>query len=145
MKLTIEQSLENNEIEITIKCGVMDDRLRKLIESIRQYSFSLQCKNDSEVYSIPLEEIYYIETIDKKTFVYCKSEVYETNSPLNDLEEKFSTSNFIRVNKSCVLNLSYLSKVNPLWNHRLEAILKNNEKIVITRHYIPDFKNKIGL
>ena len=50
MKLTIEQSLENNEIEITIKCGVMDDRLRKLIESIRQYSFSLQCKNNSEVY-----------------------------------------------------------------------------------------------
>lgn len=145
MKLTIEQSLENNEIEITIKCGVMDDRLRKLIESIRQYSFSLQCKNDSEVYSIPLEEIYYIETIDKKTFVYCKSEVYETNSLLSDLEEKFSTSNFIRVNKSCVLNLNYLSKVNPLWNHRLEAILKNNEKIVITRHYIPDFKNKIGL
>lgn len=145
MKLTIEQSLENNEIEITIKCGVMDDRLRKLIESIRQYSFSLQCKNDSEVYSIPLEEIYYIETIDKKNFVYCKSEVYETNSPLSDLEEKFSTSNFIRVNKSCVLNLNYLSKVNPLWNHRLEAILKNNEKIVITRHYIPDFKNKIGL
>lgn len=145
MKLTIEQALENNEIEITIKCGVMDDRLRKLIETIRQYSFSLQCKKDTEVYSIPLEEIYYIESIDKKTFVYCKSEVYETNSSLSDLEEKFITSNFIRVNKSCILNLSCLSKVNPLWNHRLEAILKNNEKIIITRHYIPDFKNKLGL
>lgn len=36
MKLTIEQSLENNELEIIIKCGVMDDRLRKLIKSIRQ-------------------------------------------------------------------------------------------------------------
>lgn len=145
MKLTIEQSLENNEIEIIIKCGVMDERLRKLIESIRQYSFSLQCKKDSEVYSIPLEEIYYIETIDKKIFVYCKNEIYETNSSLSDLEEKFITSNFIRVNKSCILNLSYLAKVNPLWNHRLEAILKNDEKIIITRHYIPEFKNKFGL
>lgn len=145
MKLTIEQSLENNELEIIIKCGVMDDRLRKLIESIRQYSFSIQCKKDSEVYSIPLEEIYYIESIDKKTFVYCKSEVYETTSSLSDLEDKFNTANFIRVNKSCILNINYISKVNPLWNHRLEAILKNNEKIIITRHYIPDFKNKIGL
>lgn len=145
MKLTIEQSLDNDEIEITIKCGVMDERLRKLIEGLRQYSFSLQCKKDSEVYSIPLEEIYYIESTDKKTFVYCKSEVYETTNSLSDLGEKFNTANFIRVNKSCILNLSYVLKVNPLWNHRLEAILKNDEKIIITRHYIPDFKNKIGL
>lgn len=145
MKLTIEQSLDNDEVEIQIKCGVMDARLRTLIESIRQYSFSLQCKKENEMYSIPLEEIYYIESIDKKTFVYCQHEVYETTSSLSDLEERFSICNFIRVNKSCILNLSYLSSVNALWNHRLEALLKNNEKIIITRHYIPDFKNKIGL
>lgn len=145
MKLTIEQTLENDEVEITIKCGVMDDRLRRLIENIRQYSFSLQCKKGTELFSIPLEDIYYIESVDKKTFIYCKSEVYENITSLSELEEKLSTNSFIRVNKSCILNLNYLSSVNPLWNHRLEAILKNNEKIIITRHYILDFKTKIGL
>ncbi len=145
MKLTIEQSLDNDDVEILIKCGVMDNRLRKLIESLRQYSFSIQCKKENDIYSIPLEEIYYIESIDKKTFIYCQSDVYETTSALIEFEERFSTANFIRVNKSCILNLNYLSSVNPLWNHRLEALLKNNEKIIITRHYIPDFKNKIGL
>lgn len=145
MKLTIEQSLENNNVEIIIKCNLIDDRLKKLIETIRQYSFSIKCIKNNEIYSIPLEEIYYIESVDKKTFVYCENNVYETSDSLNTLEEKFINTNFLRVSKGFILNINYISKINPIWNHRLEAILKNNEKIIITRHYVPNFKNKIGL
>ncbi|MDY2734765.1 hypothetical protein [Intestinibacter sp.] len=42
MKLTIEQSSDNKEIEINIKCGqIIDERLQKLIDQIRLYSFSI--------------------------------------------------------------------------------------------------------
>ncbi|MDU1413348.1 MAG: LytTR family DNA-binding domain-containing protein [Clostridium sp.] len=145
MKLTIEESLDNNEVEITIKCGVMDNRLRRLIETIREYSFSIQCKKNNEIYTIPLEDVYYIESVDKKTFIYCKSEVYETTNTLINLEEKLTNTSFIRISKSCILNISYLQNVTPLWNHRFEATLKNDEKLIITRHYIDELKNKLGL
>ena len=145
MKLTIEESLDNNEVEITIKCGVMDNRLRRLIETIREYSFSIQCKKNNEIYTIPLEDVYYIESVDKKTFIYCKSEVYETTNTLINLEEKLTNTSFIRISKSCILNISYLQNVTPLWNHRFEATLKNYEKLIITRHYIEELKNKLGL
>lgn len=145
MKLTIEESLDNNEVEITIKCGVMDNRLRRLIETIREYSFSIQCKKNNEIYTIPLEDVYYIESVDKKTFIYCKSEVYETTNTLINLEEKLTNTSFIRISKSCILNISYLQNVTPLWNHRFEATLKNDEKLIITRHYIEELKNKLGL
>ena len=145
MKLTIEESLDNSEVEITIKCGVMDNRLRRLIETIREYSFSIQCKKNNEIYTIPLEDVYYIESVDKKTFIYCKSEVYETTNTLINLEEKLTNTSFIRISKSCILNISYLQNVTPLWNHRFEATLKNDEKLIITRHYIEELKNKLGL
>ena len=35
MKLLIEQSLNVKEPEITIKCGIMDERLKELIEYIK--------------------------------------------------------------------------------------------------------------
>ena len=55
MKFTIEQSSDNNEVEINIKCGqIIDEKLQKLIDQIRLYSFSIVCKKDKEIYQISL-------------------------------------------------------------------------------------------
>ncbi|WP_246240833.1 hypothetical protein [Anaerocolumna sedimenticola] len=50
MKLSVNQSLEIQENEIIINCTVMDDRLKKLINMIRQYYFSLQGIQGTESY-----------------------------------------------------------------------------------------------
>ena len=67
MKLTIEQSSDNNEVEINIKCGqIIDEKLQKLIDQIRLYSFSIVCKKDKEIYQISLKDAYYIESVEEK-------------------------------------------------------------------------------
>ena len=43
MKLIIEQELSRQEPEIIIRCGLMDERLKRLIEQIKLYSFSGRC------------------------------------------------------------------------------------------------------
>lgn len=44
MKLKIEQSPENEEVEITVKCGMVDEKLERLIAQIRLYAFSITGK-----------------------------------------------------------------------------------------------------
>ena len=36
--------------------------------------------------------------------------------------------------------MNYLQSVHPLPNYRLEANLKNGEKLIISRHYMKDIK-----
>ena len=43
------------------------------------------------------------------------------------------------------LNIEKLQSLKPLINGKLEANLKNNEKILINRHYVPEFKKKFGI
>ena len=134
MKFTIEQSSDNNEVEINIKCGqIIDEKLQKLIDQIRLYSFSIVCKKGKEIYQISLKDAYYIESVEEKTFVYLEKEVYESNLKLYELEEQL------------ILNIEKLQSVKPLINGKLEANLKNNEKILINRHYVPEFKKKFGI
>lgn len=146
MKFTIEQSSDNNEVEINIKCGqIIDEKLQKLIDQIRLYSFSIVCKKGKEIYQISLKDAYYIESVEEKTFVYLEKEVYESNLKLYELEEQLKNTSYIRVSKSIILNIEKLQSVKPLINGKLEANLKNNEKILINRHYVPEFKKKFGI
>lgn len=145
MKLTINQSLEQGENEIIINCSVMDSRLLHLIDYIRQYSFSLEGKIGEQAYSIALEEIFYIDCVDDRTFLYCQDHIYESKERLGALEEKLKRTSFTRISKNCILNCMHLKSVSPLWNHRMEATLSSGEKLIITRSYISRLKERLEM
>ncbi len=143
LKLTIHKDPKASETEITITCPEVDERLEQLIKHIKQYSYTFRAKLDSEMCLITAEKIYYIDSIDSKTFLYSAQNVYISSESLSELENKLVDSTFIRISKNCILNISYLESVHPLCNHRLEALLLNGEKLIITRHYIQNLKEKI--
>ena len=143
MKLIIDQSLNHKDVEITIKCAVIDEQLERLISQIRLYSFSITGKKDGSSHLIRLEDVYYFESIDNKTFLYTEREVYECIYKLYELEEHLAEGHFARISKSCILNISKLASVRALLNAKFEAKLTNGEKLVINRHYVQGLKEKI--
>ncbi len=143
MKLSIQQDEHFTETEIIINCAYVDKRLQKLTDYIRQYSFSLECESNGNQYQLPIEEIYYIESVDSKTFLYGHEQTYSSRQTLTALEEQLKNMTFVRISKSCLLNVSYLKCVAPYANHRLKAELKNGEQLIISRNYVEALKNKL--
>jgi len=143
MKITVNQSLEFTENEIIINCSTMDDRLHHLFKIIKQYSFCLNGYKDGEIYQVPLESIFYVDAVDGKTFLYSKQSVLESKENLISLEEKLFNTPFVRIGKNCILNCSHLRSVKPIVNHRLQATLNNGEKLIISRNYIENLKEKL--
>lgn len=144
MKINIEQSDVYSEVEINIKCNKIDENLEKLLSSIRLYNSTISGKKDDKVYFLKPEEVLYFDTVDEKVFIYTIDSIYETNLKLYEIEERFSATSIIRVSKSTVLNLLKIDYVSPLSNGRIEAMLQNGEKVIISRQYVPAFKNKLG-
>lgn len=143
MKLTIHQELGIPETEIIINCAHVDPRLKGLIDLIRQYSFSLIGYQEGKEFQLPLEQIYYMDSVDGKTFLYLEKKVYFCRETLAVLEEKLIHTSFLRISKNCIINTNFLQSVRPLYNHRLEAFLSNGEALVVTRNYIESLKNKL--
>ena len=90
-------------------------------------------------------QIYYFEAVDSSIFAYCEKQFYEIKQKLYELEKQFENTDFIRVSKSVIVNLSKIQKLTPAFNSRFEALLKNGEKIIISRQYVPDMKKKLGI
>ena len=110
MKLLIEQSdaYDGGDAEITIRCGMADERLEGIIAYIRLQMFSVSGTKDGETRVLPLGEIYYFESIDERTFAYLQSDVYECALKLYELEEQLQQAHFVRISKSCIVNIMKL-------------------------------------
>lgn len=143
MKFILEQSDEWSDVEIRVRCGQIDKSLEKLIEQIRLYGFSITGEKDGETFTINLEQIFYFETVDNRTYAYCEDSVYECRQKLYELEERLGTMNFQRISRSCILNIYKLLSIRTLLNGRVEAKLENGEKLIVNRHYAESLRQKI--
>ena len=140
MIVTLEENLTQEDISILIKYAKMDKTVKKLVHLIKSIDYTVACQTSDEELRVNASDIYYIESIDKKTFVYCKEAVYRTKFRLYQLKEELQLSGFVQISKSCILNLNVLESVRPLLNSRLEALLANGEKINVSRKYINEIK-----
>jgi len=145
MKVIIEQSIDQKEVEIVIRCNHMDESLEELINHIKAHGQTITCKEGRLTYAIPAEQIFYFETVDDKLFAYCQDEIHECRLKLHEVEVKLKDLKFIRISKSSILNLNYLMRVKPLLNGKYEATLLNGEKLIISRNYVPNVKKKMGI
>lgn len=98
----------------------------------------------NEIHRVNPLDIFYIETVDNKTFLYCESNVYETKQKLYELEE-LNMKDFLRISKSVIVNLSKIKSLSPSMSGRLEATLKNGERVVISRQYVNELKKNFGI
>lgn len=141
MKITIESPAPDEEDEIIIRCKNPDNDLIGFICKFKKKHNKVIGYHNKNIIQIEPQEIYYFESVDNKVFAYCEKEIYEVKLKLYEIEYV----DFLRISKSAVLNLSKVKSIQPLFNGRFEASLKNGERIIISRQYVSDLKRALGI
>lgn len=145
MKITIQDLPEGEEEEIVIRCRSMDEQLLKLVYALRAGREKLTVSRQERLFRILPSAVYYFEAVDNRVFAYLEKEVYETKLKLYELEERLAGTDFFRASKSTVINLAKVESLSPAFNGRFEAAMKNGEKLIVSRQYVPVLKEKLGL
>ena len=145
MRIIIEKPANGAEDEIIIRCAELDDELLGLIKAISSNREQLVGYDGKSACKLEPKDIYYFESVDGKLFACCEKKVYEVKCKLYEAEERFSASDFVRISKSVLANVSYIERVTPSFGARLEAMLTNGEKLIISRQYVPEIKKKLGM
>ena len=128
---------------LEIQCHAVSDEVREIVAFVKSRQGQLTATADERQYEIAITDIFYIESVDNKTFIYTKCKVYESRQRLYELEEVLKNNRFLRVSKSTVLNLMKVSAIKPALNSRFTAVLFSGEQIVISRKYVPALKKAL--
>jgi len=145
VKIIIEPPEDGEEEKVIFKCRELSSELMQLIAKINTEQQMLTGYDKEQIYRVQLSEVYYFEAVENRTYMYCKNNVYEIKQKLYQLEETFSNSDFLRVSKSVILNISQIISMSPAFNGRFEVQLNNGEKVIISRQYVSDFKRKLEI
>jgi len=144
MKIIIEEPKDGDEDQIIVKCRNLSPEIFQLLSKLKPQEL-LIAYIDNEVHRLHPSDIYYIESVDKKSFLYGEATVYESKHKLYELEEMLQYNDFLRVSKSFIINLNKLKSFSSVISGRLEAILANGERIIISRQYVGILKMRLGV
>lgn len=118
---------------------VKTNEVAGILDFLQKHSQRLVGKTDGRELLFSLEDVYYFESVDKKTFAYLDKEVVRIDLRLQDLENAYFERGFIRVNKSTILNVYKIRELKSEINMRVTALLDNGERIQINRSYKAKF------
>ena len=140
MVIKLEQDLSCTDIEVIIKYGKDRENLPRIVKLLKSIDIQIKCDNNGTERMVNASDIYYIESVDKQTFVYLEREVYHTDFRLYQLIEQLKKYGFVQISKSCILNIHYMDSIKSIFNSRMEVTLKNSEQVYINRNYLDEVK-----
>jgi len=143
MKVNIEHIDKVKEEQVLIRCYEINSKVNEIIEFIKSRDITLSGTKDAKIYSIFLQDIYYIESVDNKVFTYLEDDVYELKCKLYEFESMYEISQFFRCSKSVIVNLMKIESIKPALNGRFTVKLLNGEDVIISRQYVSLLKNRL--
>ena len=135
------RQINDKPLTVIIEYPVLDAKTKKLIKKIESLDFMVSGSSKGKVFQVHISDIYYIESVERKTFLYTKDEIYMTDKKLYELEKMLKDAGIIRISKSCLMNMDMLYSIRQLMNSQLEATLLNGEKLIVARTYLKNIKN----
>lgn len=145
MNVTIHENTQIDDIDVAITCPAIDSKVTRIVASLNALDTKLTGTIDCKTIIVDPHHVYYLETVDRKTFIYTKSEVYESPLKLYELKDKLTGTEFIQINKQMIVNFDKVIALEPHFNARLLLTLSNKESVIVSRQYSPDIKKKLGL
>ncbi len=136
----ITKEVKDKPLTVTIEYPERTEFVDGLIRKIESLDISFSADDNGRQLKLKLAEVYYIENVERKLFVYGAKEVYRLNAGAAELEERFKDSGLVRISRTCIMNTDHLKEIRQLRNSRLEAVLDNDEKLIVSRKYLKDIK-----
>ncbi len=143
MRILWERDASCSEIEVLVKYAERNTDVERISELLQSVEARIKCDGDGAVRLVSASDIFYIESVDKMTFVYCARSVYRTQSRLYQLAEELGSAGFVQINKACLLNIHVLDSIKPLPSSRMEATLTNGERLCVTRKYLDNIRREL--
>ncbi|MCM1150055.1 MAG: LytTR family transcriptional regulator DNA-binding domain-containing protein [Butyricicoccus sp.] len=143
MKITLNQSGAFAETEVIINCPGVDEDILRLVAMLRVYQKKLVGILDGEQHLLDVRDILYIDTADKKTFLYTQGAVYESALRLYELADALRELDFMRAGRSVIINFRRILSIRPELGGRMLLTMDNGEQLYVSRQYAGEMKEKL--
>ena len=136
----VTRQVEGKPRTVTIEYPEYNESTMRLIQKINSLDLRFSAYDDNKQIRIELSDVYYIENVERKLFIYTKKDVYRFDCTMPQLESIIDGTSLVRISRTCIMNTDHLRQIQQVKNSHLEAILDNDEMLIVSRKYLKDIK-----
>ena len=139
MKLikTKHEHIDENYLELHY--DRMDEETEAVLSRLRPALKYIEGTAEGRKLTLPLTDLFYFESVDRKTFGYTQDTCIEVKETLQKIIDEYESAGFVRISKSSIVNLYKIKRLQGDLNMRTLIYLKNDECLVMNRGYRADF------
>jgi len=144
INLIINPKLEATEVHVHAK--EYNDQIEQLMRQLQssQSPTMIDGYLKQQIHMLKVDDIYSIYSDGAKIYLQTEEQEFEAKKKLYELEEQFS-KDFVRVNKSTLINLNKITLIQLAKMGSMEVLLDNEVSIPIGRNYLKKLKVQLGI
>ncbi len=81
------RQINDKPLTIIIEYPILDTVTKRLIKKIEALDFVVSGNRNGKVFQVHISDIYYMEAVERKTFLYTKDEIYMTDKNYTNLKK----------------------------------------------------------
>lgn len=133
--------MKDQPLTVIVEYPEYDASVERVVCGLEKLNVHFKGKLEEKTVNVDAMEVYYLESVERKIFLYAKEQVFRYDGNLAELDSDLKNTDFVRISRTCIMNVSHLKEIRQLQNSRLEAVLDNGEKLIVSRKYLKDIKN----
>jgi two-component system LytT family response regulator len=137
-----------NKFKIAFNSNAKNNETDKLLQHRTELAVSIErvaVKEGHEIKIIPTKNIKYFEAFDDYVKIFTDKKMYLKKQTMSYYENNLSKEDFIRIHRSFILNVSYLSKIEQAEKDSHWVILKDMQRLNVSRSGYQKLKSVLGL
>jgi DNA-binding LytR/AlgR family response regulator len=146
MKVRIEVADNLAEDEVLIRCGRVDESIRRIHQFILEQSKSgpkITFYKQNQAYFFPLDDVLFFETTGEKVFAHTAGDAYQIKYRLYELEQMLPR-NFVRAAKSAIVNVRWVYSVTRnLTASSLIQFTGSHKQVYASRYYYKELQQRL--
>jgi len=135
-----KRQVEGQPLTVIIEYPWWSESIDTLAKKIAGMDLAFTGRLEDRSVNISISDIYYIENVERKLFLYTGEEVYRFDGAMSDIEDRIAETGLVRISRTCIMNTDYLREIRQIKNSHLEAVMDNDEKLIVSRKYLPEIK-----
>lgn len=128
--------------------GDVEEHTLKALDSIVNMKLNdkMAVWDREKIKIIEYDEILYITVDGRQSMIFTGNGTFTLYMNLKELELKLPSNKFLRTHRSYIVNLDNIDEIKMWFNNTFVIHLKNcKEEIPVSRTYMREFRNSIGL
>lgn len=130
----LRQQTDKNQESVKGKMLQLPEQMQRIV-----------VKGNGNIKILPLPEVFYLESADDYVKVHTNDKYYLKHQTMNNFEQQLPIHQFVRVHRSCLVNVQHIHKVDLYEKDQYCVVLRNDVRLPVSRSGYAKLKTVLGI